>query len=49
MAAALAGTWATRVIAADPPPARATGRVVKAPAADAAREIADFLADRRLI
>ena len=28
---------------------RATGRVVKAPAADAAREIADFLADRRLI
>jgi electron transfer flavoprotein beta subunit len=41
--------WATRVIAADPPPARAKGRVVKAPAADAAREIADFLADRRLI
>jgi electron transfer flavoprotein beta subunit len=47
--AALAGEWATRVIAADPPPARAKGRVVKAPAADAARDIADFLADRRLI
>jgi electron transfer flavoprotein beta subunit len=43
------GGWATRVVAADPPPARATGRVVKAPAPDAAREIADFLASRRLI
>jgi electron transfer flavoprotein beta subunit len=41
--------WTTRVLAADPPPARAAGRVVTAPAADAAREIADFLADRRLI
>ena len=48
-AAALAGTWATKVIAADPPPARAKGRVVKAAAADAAREIDDFLADRRFI
>ena len=47
--AALAGPWATKVIVADPPPARAKGRVVKAPAADAAREIVDFLADRRLI
>ncbi len=43
------GGWRSRVVAADPPPARATGRVVKAPAADAAREIADFLASRRLI
>jgi electron transfer flavoprotein beta subunit len=43
------GTWATRVVAADPPAARAAGRVVTAPAPDAAREIADFLADRRLI
>ena len=43
------GTWATRVVAAEPPPPRAAGRVVTAPAADAAREIADFLADRRLI
>lgn len=41
--------WTSRVVAAEPPPARATGRVVQAPAADAAREIADFLADRRLI
>lgn len=41
--------WTSRVVAADPPPARATGRVVQAPPADAAREIADFLADRRLI
>ncbi len=43
------GAWATRVIAADPPPARAAGRVIRAPAPEAAREIADFLADRRLI
>jgi electron transfer flavoprotein beta subunit len=43
------GTWATRVLEAEPPAARAAGRVVTAPAADAAREIADFLADRRLI
>jgi electron transfer flavoprotein beta subunit len=43
------GTWATRVVAAEPPPRRAAGRVITAPAADAAREIADFLADRRLI
>ena len=43
------GAWATRVVSADPPPPRAAGRVVTGPAADAAREIADFLADRRLI
>ena len=43
------GGWATKVLKADPPPARAAGRVVQAPAADAAREIADFLADRRII
>lgn len=43
------GTWATRVVAAEPPPARAAGRTITAPAGDAAREIADFLADRRLI
>jgi electron transfer flavoprotein beta subunit len=41
--------WSTRVVAADPPPARGEGRVVRAPAPDAAREIADFLAARRLI
>jgi electron transfer flavoprotein beta subunit len=43
------GRWATQVIAADKPPARAAGRVVQAPPADAAREIADLLADRRII
>ncbi len=43
------GAWATRVVAAEKPPERAAGRVVKAPPADAAREVADFLAGRRLI
>ena len=43
------GTWATRVVAAEPPPARAAGKVVTGAPADVAREIADFLADRRLI
>jgi electron transfer flavoprotein beta subunit len=43
------GAWSTRVVAAEPPPARSAGRVVTGAAADAAREIADFLADRRLI
>ena len=43
------GEWATRVVAADKPPARAAGRVVRAPASEAAQEVADFLADRRLI
>ena len=43
------GTWATTVLAAAPPPTRAAGRVISSPPADAAREIADFLADRRLI
>jgi len=43
------GAWTTRVLAADRPPARAAGRVVRAAAPDAARELADFLADRRLI
>lgn len=43
------GRWGTQVVAAEKPPARAAGRVVQAPAADAAREIADYLADRRLI
>jgi electron transfer flavoprotein beta subunit len=43
------GRWASEVVAADKPPARAAGRVVRGPAPDAAREIADFLAGRRLI
>ena len=41
--------WSSTVLAVDTPPARAAGRVINAPAADAAREIADFLADRRII
>lgn len=41
--------WTTRVITADRPPERAAGRVVRAPAADAAREIGEFLTSRRLI
>ena len=43
------GAWATKVLKADPPPPRAAGRVIQAPAADAAREVADFLAARRII
>lgn len=43
------GVWATRVDTAELPPARAAGRVVTGAAGDVAREIADFLADRRLI
>ncbi|HEY3335195.1 MAG TPA: electron transfer flavoprotein subunit beta/FixA family protein, partial [Candidatus Limnocylindrales bacterium] len=43
------GVWATRVVEAEKPPARAAGRVVKAPPGEAAREIADFLAGRRII
>ena len=43
------GAWATTVISATPPPTRAAGRTITAPAAEAAREIADLLVDRRLI
>ena len=43
------GAWATRVVSATPPPSRAAGRTVTGPAADAAREIVAFLADRRII
>lgn len=43
------GAWSSTVLAAVAPPARDAGRVINAPAADAAREIADFLADRRII
>ena len=43
------GGWATTVLSAVPPATRAVGRTVTAGPADAAREIADFLADRRLI
>jgi electron transfer flavoprotein beta subunit len=44
-----AGGWSTRVTAAEPPPSRAAGRVVRGAPDEAAREIADFLAGRRLI
>src|SRR5829696_2648001 len=43
------GAWASRVTAAEKPPARAAGRVVTGAAAEAAREIVDFLSGRRLI
>ena len=43
------GAWSSAVLAAAPPPARAAGRVVTGAPTDAAREIADFLVDRRLI
>jgi electron transfer flavoprotein beta subunit len=43
------GGWATKVLEAEPPPARAAGRVIQQPAADAAKEVVDFLAARRII
>jgi electron transfer flavoprotein beta subunit len=43
------GAWTSRVTDAAKPPARAAGRVVRSPADEAAREIATFLADRRII
>ena len=43
------GAWPSRVLGVLPPPSRDAGRMVTAAPADAAREIADFLADRRLI
>jgi len=42
-------TWSTRVLSAEPPPARGDARVVRAPATDAAKEVVDFLAARRVI
>lgn len=43
------GRWPSRVVAAEPPPARAAGRTVTGAPAEIAREVADFLAERRLI
>jgi electron transfer flavoprotein beta subunit len=43
------GAWATRVVAAEKPPARAAGRTITGDPAEAARAVADFLADRRII
>jgi electron transfer flavoprotein beta subunit len=39
----------TAVLRAEAPPPRAATRVVRAPADEAAREVVDFLADRRII
>lgn len=44
-----AGRWPSRVLSVQPPPARATGRTLTGDPASQAREIADFLADRRII
>ncbi len=43
------GQWPSRVLGVEPPPSRGGGRTVTAAPPDAAREIADFLAERRLI
>ena len=43
------GQSPSRVLGVQPPPSRAAGRTITAAPADAAREIADFLAERRLI
>lgn len=43
------GGWTTQVISAEPPPARAATKVVRGPAPEAAREIADLLAARGII
>lgn len=44
-----AAPWTSEVVAAAPPPQRAAGRVVEGAPDAAAREIADLLAERRLI
>ena len=43
------GAWPSRVLEVLPPPSRAAGRTVTGAPADQAREIADYLADRRII
>ncbi len=43
------GRWTSEVVSAAPPAARAVGRVLELPAAEAAKEIADLLASRRII
>jgi len=48
-ASTLTGGWSTKVVDSAPPPARGATKVVKGPAADAAKEVADFLAGRRII
>ncbi len=44
-----AGEWSSRVLDVAPPVTRAAGRTITSQGADAAREIADFLVDRRII
>ncbi len=39
----------TKVLDATPPPERAPTRVIRAPAAEAAREVVAFLAERRIV
>ena len=39
----------TRLVGSRPPAARAATRVVRAPAAEAAREVVGFLTERRLV
>jgi electron transfer flavoprotein beta subunit len=43
------GAWPSRVLDVAPPVSRAAGRTVTGGPADVAREVADFLAERRLI
>ncbi|HET7727409.1 MAG TPA: hypothetical protein VFK54_08790, partial [Candidatus Limnocylindrales bacterium] len=41
--------WSTKVLAAEPPPARGATQIVRGSAADGARAIADLLASRGLL
>ena len=47
--AAVLGAWSTRVLEARPPATREATRVVRGSALDGAREIVEFLVDRRLV
>jgi electron transfer flavoprotein beta subunit len=48
-AGAVPGSWATRVLGARPPAPRGATRVVRGTAQDGAREIVEFLAERRFV
>jgi len=43
------GAWSSRVLGVEKPPSRAAGRMITVPAAEAAREVADYFVERRLI
>jgi electron transfer flavoprotein beta subunit len=43
------GRWSSRVLDVSPPPSRSAGRTLTGDPASQAREIADYLADRRII